>query len=109
MEQTLTNSVTICWFQVDDPVLVRCPDKAIEYAIDHLGLCFEGVPTTVNKCIHLCCGYPLYLVGKRHICNGIYTLASANQSTGLTRLNRERKYLLSRAKIFASAVSPLYI
>ena len=49
-------------FQIDEPVLVRSPDKALAYGIDHLRRCFEGVPPSTVKGVHLCCGYPTYLV-----------------------------------------------
>lgn len=47
--------------QIDEPVLVRMPEKALAYGIDNLADCFEGVPEGVEKWVHLCCGYPLYL------------------------------------------------
>ena len=42
--------------------MVRMTDKALEYGIDNLTEIFEGVPKGVEKYIHLCCGYPNYLV-----------------------------------------------
>jgi len=49
------------YVQIDDPVLVRYPDKALQYGIDYLSQCFAGVPHDVLKTVHICCGYPLYL------------------------------------------------
>ena len=42
--------------------MVRMPDKALEYGIDNLKEIFLGVPSDVEKSVHLCCGYPKYLV-----------------------------------------------
>ncbi|XP_030850694.1 uncharacterized protein LOC115918019 [Strongylocentrotus purpuratus] len=47
--------------QLDEPVMVRDPDVALDYGIDHASQCFDGVGTDVTKTVHLCCGYPLYL------------------------------------------------
>ncbi|XP_074652062.1 5-methyltetrahydropteroyltriglutamate--homocysteine methyltransferase-like [Tubulanus polymorphus] len=44
--------------QIDEPVLVSHPDIALEYGIDHLEKCFEGVNDSAQKIVHLCCGYP---------------------------------------------------
>ena len=46
------------WIQVDEPVLVRLPEKALGYAIDQLNRVFHGVSDDVHKCMHMCCGYP---------------------------------------------------
>lgn len=51
--------------QVDEPVMMRYPDQALEYGIDQLSSCFDGVSAPdVVKTVHLCCGYPNYLVRK---------------------------------------------
>lgn len=48
--------------QVDEPVLMRFPDEALDYGIDQLSTCFDGVTSPdVVKAVHLCCGYPTYL------------------------------------------------
>ena len=42
---------------------MRFPDKALEYGIEQLSSCFDGVSATDEvKIVHLCCGYPDYLV-----------------------------------------------
>ena len=49
------------WIQVDEPVFARYPEKALAYGIENLERCFHGVPSHVNRVVHLCCGYPLRL------------------------------------------------
>lgn len=45
--------------------MMRYPDQALEYGIDQLSSCFDGVSAAdVVKTVHLCCGYPNYLVRK---------------------------------------------
>jgi 5-methyltetrahydropteroyltriglutamate--homocysteine methyltransferase len=46
------------WIQVDEPVFARYVNEAIKYGIENLERCFYGVPKFVNKCMHMCCGYP---------------------------------------------------
>ena len=46
------------WVQVDEPVMARCPDKALAFGIDNLSRCFHGVPERVVRMAHVCCGYP---------------------------------------------------
>ncbi|XP_077977639.1 5-methyltetrahydropteroyltriglutamate--homocysteine methyltransferase-like [Glandiceps talaboti] len=47
--------------QIDEPMFARNPDVAVEYGIDHVRKCFDGINTDVQKYIHVCCGYPSYL------------------------------------------------
>ena len=44
--------------QVDEPVFARKPQAALDYGIDTLGRCFEGLPNSVTRVMHMCCGYP---------------------------------------------------
>ncbi|MDE0308710.1 MAG: cobalamin-independent methionine synthase II family protein [Acidiferrobacterales bacterium] len=44
--------------QVDEPVFARKPDVALDYGIENLERVFHGVPASVNKVMHMCCGYP---------------------------------------------------
>ncbi len=46
------------WIQVDEPVLVREPEKSLDFGIDSLERCFHGLPRGVTRVVHLCCGYP---------------------------------------------------
>lgn len=44
--------------QVDEPVFARKTKEASAFGIDDLERCFAGVPTHVQRVVHLCCGYP---------------------------------------------------
>ena len=44
--------------QVDEPVFARQPDATLDYGVENLERVFHGVPTTVTKVMHMCCGYP---------------------------------------------------
>ena len=49
------------WIQVDEPVFARYPKRALAYGLEALARCFHGVPETVNRTVHICCGYPAEL------------------------------------------------
>ena len=49
------------WIQVDEPLFAREPNKALEYGFENLERCFHGLPDSVNRVVHICCGYPDYL------------------------------------------------
>lgn len=46
------------YIQIDEPVFARKPMEALDYGIPALKRCFDGVPGTVTRVAHMCCGYP---------------------------------------------------
>ena len=47
------------YIQVDEPLFARKPKEAINYGIDNLAKCFDGLENTkIEKITHICCGYP---------------------------------------------------
>ncbi len=44
--------------QVDEPVMARKPQVALDHGIQNLGACFTNVPDSVTWTSHACCGYP---------------------------------------------------
>jgi 5-methyltetrahydropteroyltriglutamate--homocysteine methyltransferase len=49
------------YIQVDEPVFARKTKEALAFGIDDLEMCFAGVPSQVQRVVHLCCGYPRHL------------------------------------------------
>ena len=47
--------------QVDEPMFARKTVEALAFGIEDLERCFAGVPTDVQRIVHLCCGYPRHL------------------------------------------------
>lgn len=47
--------------QVDEPLFARKPTQALEFGIDNLNRCFDGVDGSVARAVHICCGYPTKL------------------------------------------------
>ena len=47
------------YIQVDEPLFARKPQDAIDFGINNLAKCFEGIENEeVEKITHICCGYP---------------------------------------------------
>ncbi|GAB4353310.1 MAG: methionine synthase [Kiloniellaceae bacterium] len=46
------------YIQIDEPLFARKPQEALAYGIAHIERCWQGVPGTVVKTLHMCCGYP---------------------------------------------------
>ena len=47
------------YIQVDEPLFARKPQEAIDYGIENLAKCFDGLKNTkIEKITHICCGYP---------------------------------------------------
>ena len=44
--------------QVDEPVFARKSQMALDYGIENIERCFDGVPDHVTRAVHICCGYP---------------------------------------------------
>ncbi len=49
------------YIQVDEPLFVRQVDAALDYGIEALERCFDGVDGEVTRVMHMCCGYPGHL------------------------------------------------
>ena len=47
--------------QVDEPLFARKPQEALDYGLENIERCWQGVPAGVTKTMHMCCGYPNYL------------------------------------------------
>ncbi len=51
-----------CTFiQVDEPVFARNVERALDYGVECLDRCFDGVADDVTRVMHMCCGYPGHL------------------------------------------------
>ena len=49
------------FIQVDEPLFARNVDRALDYGVECLDRCFDGVPGDVTRVMHMCCGYPGHL------------------------------------------------
>lgn len=49
------------YIQVDEPLFAREVDDALGFGMEGLERCFHGVPKSVTRVVHMCCGYPDHL------------------------------------------------
>jgi len=49
------------YIQVDEPLFVRNVGAALDYGIEALERCFDGLDDDVTRVMHMCCGYPGHL------------------------------------------------
>jgi len=49
------------YIQVDEPLFAREVDDALSFGMEGLERCFHGVPKSVTRIVHMCCGYPDHL------------------------------------------------
>ncbi|MDH3858880.1 MAG: 5-methyltetrahydropteroyltriglutamate--homocysteine methyltransferase, partial [Gammaproteobacteria bacterium] len=44
--------------QIDEPLFARKPEAALDYGFENLERAFHGCPKSVQRTVHMCCGYP---------------------------------------------------
>jgi len=49
------------YIQVDEPLFARQVADALDFGLEGLERCFHGVPDSVTRIVHMCCGYPDHL------------------------------------------------
>ena len=49
------------YIQVDEPLFVRKVDDALDFGVECLDRCFDGLGDEVTRVMHMCCGYPGHL------------------------------------------------
>ena len=47
--------------QIDEPLFARSVEDALDFGMEGLERCFYGVPKSVARIVHMCCGYPDHL------------------------------------------------
>ncbi|NKB27747.1 MAG: 5-methyltetrahydropteroyltriglutamate--homocysteine methyltransferase [Rhodobacteraceae bacterium] len=47
--------------QIDEPLFARNTQRALNFGVECLERCFDGLPDTVTRVMHMCCGYPGHL------------------------------------------------
>lgn len=52
--------------QIDEPLFARNVERALSYGVECLDRCFDGVPDSVTRVMHMCCGYPEHLDDEKY-------------------------------------------
>ncbi len=49
------------YIQIDEPLFARNVERALDYGVECLDRCFDGIDENVTRVMHMCCGYPGHL------------------------------------------------
>jgi len=78
--------------QVDEPVFARKSQMALDYGIENLERCFDGVPDHVTRAVHICCGYPNALDSENYLkapSSAYFELAEAMDESSVNAVSIE--------------------
>ena len=54
------------YIQVDEPLFARNVQRALDFGVECLDRCFDGVADDVIRVMHMCCGYPEHLDDEKY-------------------------------------------
>lgn len=80
------------YVQVDEPLFARQVADALAFGIAGLERCFEHVPASVTRVVHICCGYPEHLddeVYKKADPDSYSRLAAALDAAAIDQISLE--------------------
>ena len=78
--------------QVDEPVFARKSQMALDYGIENIERCFDGVPDHVTRAVHICCGYPNALDSENYLkapSSAYFELAAAMDESSVNAVSIE--------------------
>ena len=78
--------------QVDEPLFVRNIVNALDYGVECLERCFDGISDDVQRTMHMCCGYPGHLDDPDYLkadADGYGRLAKALDASCIDRISIE--------------------
>jgi len=55
------------YIQIDEPLFVRKLDDALDFGVECLERCFDGVDAGVTRVMHMCCGYPGHIDDENYL------------------------------------------
>ena len=86
------------YIQVDEPLFVRKVDEALEYGVECLDRCFDGLPDDVTRVMHMCCGYPGHIDDETYLKadpDCYFQLAQAVDKTSVQQVSIEDAHCLN--------------
>ena len=90
------------YIQVDEPLFARKVGDALSYGIECLDRCFHGVPKSVVRVMHMCCGYPGHLDDEDYLKadpGSYFQLANAVDEAGLHQVSIEDAHCLNNLEL----------
>jgi len=86
------------FIQVDEPLFARKVEQALDYGVECLDRCFDGIPDDVTRTMHMCCGYPGHLDDKGYLKadpDSYFQLATAIDYTTINQVSMEDAHCLN--------------
>ena len=86
------------YIQVDEPLFARKVDEALDYGVECLDRCFDGLPENVTRVMHMCCGYPGHLDDEDYLKadpKSYFKLADAVDQTSVNQVSMEDAHCLN--------------
>ena len=93
------------YIQVDEPLFVRHLDKALDYGIECLERCFDGIPEEVTRVLHMCCGYPGHIDDEDYLKadpQSYFDLARAVDNSSVQQVSIEDAHCLNDLSLLES-------
>jgi 5-methyltetrahydropteroyltriglutamate--homocysteine methyltransferase len=90
------------YIQVDEPLFVRKAEAALDYGVECLERCFDGLDEQVTRVLHMCCGYPGHLDDEDYLKAdpGCYRqLASAVDRSSVQQVSIEDAHCLNDLRL----------
>ena len=81
--------------QIDEPLFARSVKDALDFGMEGLERCFYGVPKSVTRIVHMCCGYPDHLDDtdyKKADPSSYYELSKAIDQAAFDQISIEDKH-----------------
>ena len=86
------------YIQVDEPLFARKVEQALDYGVECLDRCFDGLPEYVVRVMHMCCGYPGHLDDENYLKanpKSYFQLAEAVDRTSVNQVSMEDAHCLN--------------
>ena len=88
--------------QIDEPLFARSVKDALDFGMEGLERCFYGVPKSVTRIVHMCCGYPDHLDDtdyKKADPSSYYQLSKAIDQAAFDQISIEDKHCCNNLEL----------
>ena len=92
--------------QIDEPLFARSVKDALDFGMEGLERCFYGVPKSVTRIVHMCCGYPDHLDDadyKKADPLSYYQLSKAIDQAAFDQISIEDKHCCNNLELLTTS------
>ena len=90
------------YIQIDEPLFARKVEQALDYGVECLDRCFDGIADDVTRVMHMCCGYPGHLDDENYLKadpTSYFQLAEAVDRTTIDQVSMEDAHCLNELSL----------